>query len=172
MNFRNNQGYAGVDISISILILVILIPILGGIVYNISKSGDNINKKTYAMNLATNILEVVKGIDEIEYVYSKSTEAPENSETKSFIYFLNSKIQNRLSDAQIQTIDGNEYIVFTVQDQKHNHYKAVIEVTDFVDTTSIENPKRNVVKKVNTNITYNAGGKIQTVQISTVISKK
>ena len=172
MNLRNNHGYTGIDISIAILILVILIPIIGGIVYNIGKSGNSMNQKSYAISIMTNVLEVAKGIDDISYVYSKSEEAPENNASKSYVYFLNNKIQNRLSDAQIQTISGNEYIVFTVEDSKHNHYKVTIDVTDFADVSSIQDPKTNVVKKVMVNVDYSVGNKMKNVDMSTVISKK
>ncbi len=171
MNLRKNQGYTGVDISISILIIVILIPIIGGIVYNISSSGDVMNQKSYAINIATNVLEVAKSIDDIKYVYSKAEEEPEDSETNSFIYFLNNKIQNRLSDAEIQTIDGNEHIVFTVKDQKQNHYKVIVDAIDYAQITSTPDPKTNVVKEVKTNITYSVGNKLKNVEISTVITK-
>lgn len=172
MNLRKNHGYTGVDISVSILVLVILIPIIGGIVYNISKAADNMNRKSYAINLTTNILEIAKSIKDIKYVYSKTDEAPENSETKSLVYFLNNKIQNRLSNAEIQTLDGNECIVFTVEDQKHNHYKAIVDVIDYANVTTEQNPKSNVVKKVNANVTYSVANKLQTLEISTIISKE
>lgn len=173
MNFlRKNQGYTGVDISISILVLVILIPIIGGIVYNISKAGNGLSQKSYAINVATNILEIAKSIDDIKYVYSKTDEEPEESETKSFIYFLNNRIQSKISDAQIQTVDGDEHIVLTVQDQKHNHYRAIIDVVDFADVTSSPDPKNNIVKEVKANVTYSVGSKLKNVEISTVVSKR
>lgn len=172
MNLRNNRGYTGIDISIAILILVILIPIIGGIIYNISSDGNNINKKTYAVNLATNVLEIAKGIDDIKYVYSKTEEAPEDSELKSFLYFLNNKIQNKLTNPAIQTEDEKQYIIFTVADQKGNHYKVKIDVTDYSEVTTSQNPKSNVVKEVKTNVTYNIGKKNQNIEISTVINKK
>jgi hypothetical protein len=51
MNFRKNQGFAGVDISISVIIILIFIPTIFGIVYNIGKTNGDLKRKSKAVDI-------------------------------------------------------------------------------------------------------------------------
>ena len=58
--FKKNSGFAGIDISISMIIILIFIPTIFGIVYNIQKINADVKRKSTAVNIATNVLEIVK----------------------------------------------------------------------------------------------------------------
>ncbi|MCI9063742.1 MAG: hypothetical protein HFJ17_03980 [Clostridia bacterium] len=60
MDFKNNKGFVGVDASIGILILIIIIPIMTGIIYNISRTNSEISRKNKAINIAINKIEEAK----------------------------------------------------------------------------------------------------------------
>ena len=173
MNLRSNKGYTGVDISISIIILVLLVPIIGGITYNISKTGNDMNKKTNAISIAENVLELAKNIEDIKYVYSKESDSPEDDDAeKNYITSLTNNIQNRLTAPEIKNENGKESLIFSVKDEDENHYKIIIDVEDFADYTDIENPKKNLVKKVNAEVIYSVGQNTDSIEIATIISKK
>lgn len=170
MNLRNNKGYAGIDIGVATIILVILIPFIGGMIYNISKNNKQMDMKTYAINLASNVLEVTKSTN-IEYLYSNLEDKPETSDTgETYLTNLNNKIENRITDANVQSEGGKEYIIFSVQDSKKNHYKIVIDILDLAkeDTTKQE----NVVKTAKVTITYSLANNLETIEMSTVIAKE
>ena len=63
MNFKSNKGYTGADISIALIILLIFIPTIGAIIFNITLANNNTKRKVVAMNFATSILELAKETD-------------------------------------------------------------------------------------------------------------
>ena len=74
MNFRNNKGFTGIDISVSVIIILILIPTVFGIVYNIQRIRVKTERQAEAVDIATNILEAVKnttygGVNASTYSY-------------------------------------------------------------------------------------------------------
>lgn len=175
MDIRNNKGYTGIDVSIAILIFVILVPLIMGVAYNISKSGNYTDQKAFAINVATNSLETAKTVSKIENVYSKTEDIPENLEGDTLLTKLTTTMQNIDTNNQpaIATENGKESIFFVVTDQKNNRYKVKIDVTDYIDTLdpTPDGAKHNVVKKVITKVTFSTGNKEQNIEISTVISK-
>ena len=63
MKLRNNKGYVMTDATIAILIALILVPTIMGIVYSIRTTKRASETKTGALNIATNALEIAKGIE-------------------------------------------------------------------------------------------------------------
>lgn len=57
MNLKNNKGYVVEDIFISIIIIMVFIPTVFGVIYNIKKSNAEIERKVYAINIAKNYLD-------------------------------------------------------------------------------------------------------------------
>lgn len=51
MDLRKNQGFTGVDISISMIIILIFIPTIFGMVYNIQKTNQSVNRKSTAVGI-------------------------------------------------------------------------------------------------------------------------
>ena len=60
MNFRNNKGFTGIDISVAVIVILIFIPTVFGIVYNMQKTRVKTERQAEAVDIATNILETVK----------------------------------------------------------------------------------------------------------------
>ena len=176
MNIRNNKGYAGIDVSIAILIFVILVPLIMGVAYNINKSGNYTDQKAYAINVATNSLETAKTVSKIENIYSKTADIPENQEGDTLLTKLTTTMPNIDTNNQpdIATENGKESIFFVVTDQKSNRYKVQIDVQDYIDSLepTPDDAKRNVVKKVTSKVYYSTGNKEQNIEISTIITKQ
>lgn len=60
MNLRKNNGFAGVDISISMIIILIFIPTIFGIVYNIQKTNSSVNRKSEAVGIRSECFRISK----------------------------------------------------------------------------------------------------------------
>ena len=177
MDLRNNKGYTGIDISITILILIILIPVITGMAYNIGKSNSGIEQKSYAITEASSALEVAKSVTNIENIYSKKSDTPKVVvEDDDYIKKLKSNFQDKLVDSmqepQIKEEEGNEKIVFVTKDKNDKQYKILIDVEDFANTGTIEGAKKNIVKKITAKVIYRIGNKTENIEISNVISKK
>lgn len=171
MNFRENKGYTGIDISIAILVFVILVPLIIAIAYNISSSGNYTDQKAYAVNIAANTLEIAKSVGKLENVYSKTADTPQTIVGETYITKLSSTMQR--IDANNTPSIVNDKITFVVTDEKNNRYKIQTEVTDYVDTLDPipADAKHNVVKKVTSKVYFSTGKTEQNVEISTIISK-
>lgn len=51
MNYRKNNGFAGIDISISMIIILIFIPTIFGVVYNIQKTNTSVKRESTAVSI-------------------------------------------------------------------------------------------------------------------------
>ena len=57
MKLKQNKGFVSIDVIVAIMLLVILVPIITAIGFNISKSNNGIKRKSMAMSIATNTME-------------------------------------------------------------------------------------------------------------------
>ena len=87
-NYKKNKGYIATDALIAIMIILIIIPTLTGMIYNISKTENAINRKTQAINIAVNAMEVAKGL------YVKDLEKGKILETLNNMNLYEKKIDN------------------------------------------------------------------------------
>lgn len=60
MKLKNNRGVTGIDVAISIFILIIFVSIIVGLFSNLSYTSKQIERKTTATNLAIEIIEALK----------------------------------------------------------------------------------------------------------------
>ena len=73
MNFRKNNGFTGIDITSSMIIILIFIPTIFGTVYNLQMLNVAVDRKAQAVNIAVDELEKVKSdAFEVEHNDSKS----------------------------------------------------------------------------------------------------
>lgn len=177
MKLKNNKGYVGADIAVSILIMTILIPTLGAMIYNVNKVGRKLEKKSFAINLATNIIETAKQVENIENLYSKiDVDNPKTVTNDDFIYRINnsSVITNIEGQAEIKDIEGDQAIIFNVTDTDKNIYQVTAKVIDYADELNDNNETlaKNLVKTVNVIVEYSIGRGTEKIEISNVITKK
>lgn len=60
MKFKKDKGYVGIDITVSILLIVVIIPTIAGMIFNINKSNNSIKRKTQASSIAAAVMENAK----------------------------------------------------------------------------------------------------------------
>lgn len=155
MNLRNNKGYTGSDIIISILILMIFIPTIVALIYSIDTKNNEVERKNYAMTLSCNIIETLKSID-IDKLKSE-----ENLDD------INNKIRNfKASDSEIT--NEEEKITFSSEDSDGNRYVVFIKIEDYKDYSGESNIEDNVVKKITVTTEYRINKDTKNVEISTL----
>ena len=155
MNLRNNKGYTGIDISVAMIIILIFIPTIFGIVYNLQKVRAKSEREANSINVATDVLEIAKSI-----AYSDVT-ISENSE---FIARLN----NKYSNLQILN-DENKLVNCSYIDNNNIHYKIEVDVANQYPSEIDESEKMDYVKKVTITVTYPVGNSTKSINISTVL---
>lgn len=151
MKFKNNKGFVGIDTSIAIMILVILIPTITAIIYNINKENKSIERKSQALNSAINVMETAKGMD----VNDLNLENLENEITNFYA-----------SDAILANTDLTDGII-NIKKDKIN-YNLEITIQDYNEKD--ETVPKGVVKEVKVIVTYLVGGKEESIDLATPIS--
>ena len=144
MNFKKNNGYIGIDASISVMILLILIPIIAGMILNINRTNREISKKAEAMNIAINTIEIAK---------SKSV----NELTQNSIF-------NELGETYLGFKDGTLTKNLTT-------YTINTYIEDYASTKEgIEkNALPNKVKIVTVTVEYKKGEKEEKIELTTPV---
>lgn len=145
MNLKKQNGYVGTDIAISLLILMMLLPTITGMMYNVSKTNGETTREAKAINLTTNALEIAKSI-------GASTLNETNWQTG-----LTTEV------AGIKA-EGSEMVL----EEKTGSYKINLAITDYA--SSNEGATANKVKTVTAEVQYFISGKTKSIKISTVIT--
>lgn len=151
MKFRNNKGFVGIDTSIAIMILVILIPTITAIMYNINKENKSIERKSQALNFAINVMETSKGMEVKDL-------SLENLETEITDFYG--------SDAILANTDLTDGIINIKKDKINYNLEITIQDYNEKDETVHE----GVVKEVKVIVTYLVGGKEEAIDLATPIS--
>ncbi len=159
MNLKNNKGYVITDVSISIIILLILIPVIMGMVYKVNTTKRATESKAEAINILVNTLEAAKGIGVTDLVDSGETTAKKLifEKIKEDIYKEKISFEENESESAIVDTDKGKYLLS-------------MEIVDFADSeNSTVDVQRNVVKIVKAKIEYRINGKNEELNISTVL---
>lgn len=70
MKLRNNNGFTGIDLSIALIVLLIFIPVLFEIIYNLKKVNQSVDRESTALNIAVEVLEKNK-LEQYEKIENK-----------------------------------------------------------------------------------------------------
>ena len=60
MKLKNNKGFTGVDVAVSLVILLIFISFVATLFYNVSNTSKRMERKTQATNIAIEFIEAMK----------------------------------------------------------------------------------------------------------------
>lgn len=150
MKIKNNKGFVGVDATIAIIILLIFIPTISAMIYNINKENKSIERKSQALNFAVNVMETTKKIELQDLSLEKI-------ETEIINYYNEGVIisNTELTDGIINIAKDNI------------NYNLTITIQDYseIDNTVDEN-RAKWVKVV---VTYLVGGNEQNIELATVV---
>jgi len=156
MNLRNNKGYTGIDISVAMIIILIFIPTIFGIVYNLQRTRARTEREVVAVGVATDIIEIAKNLDYLDVVISN-----EDSEFKS-------ALSNKYTNLQISN-DQENTLNCSYSDNNDVHYRIQVSVTNYYPSEINESDKKNYVKQISATVTYPVGNSTSSIDISTVL---
>ena len=169
MNFRNNKGYTGVDISVAMIIILIFIPTIFAVVNNIQRINAKAERQANAVNIATDILEIAKSLnyDGVETVISETD--PDSK--KAFTNLLSTKYgtpqyETIASDVEEENYD---YVYYSYSGEKNVHYRIQIGLWKYKPEETQASP--DLVKKIKVTVTYPVDKNTKTLDISTVVQK-
>ena len=156
MNLRNNKGYTGSDIIISILILMVFIPTIVSLIYSIDTKNNEVERKNYAMTLSCNIIETLKSID------------IDKLDAETNLNDIKNKINKfKANDSEITTNEDGK-ITFSSEDSDGNRYVVLIKIEDYKDYSGETNIEDNVEKKITVTTEYRINKQTKNVEISTL----
>ena len=149
MNFRNNKGFTGVDISVSLIVIVLFVSIIATLLYNFGITSKAVNRKATATDIAILKIEEIKqsnNYDTLEQDFAG--------------------IENLDLDENGQIIQGGPYTV-TISVEKYIDSKYMQNLT-----TEEKNNMKDVIKIVTVMVEYTVGNNKEGFDISTVITKE
>ncbi len=144
MQIETEKGFTGIDIAIAVVVIFIFVSLIAIMTYNINSSSKEMDLKSQALSIAVDEIEMMKNVD---FDTIKDYSKKQNS-------------QYRPSDVTKQTeeIEGKE------------GFFRRITIEDYADEFS--DKIAGLVKKVTVQIKYSFKGEEQTVELSTILSKK
>lgn len=155
-NLRKNNGFAGIDISISMIIILIFIPTIFGITYNIQKTNADIKKKTTAVEIATNVLEIIKSE---QYINITTTGNKLTNDISS--KYDKSEYKNSEKEEQ-----GYTYSYYSTIGEKGEHYQIQLGIKNYYPS---EDENEDFIKQVKVRVLYSSGNKIQDIDIGMIV---
>lgn len=84
MSFKNEGGYTGIDIAISVVVLFILVSAIAMLSYGFNSSAKEIEKKAEATRIAVEEIEEIKNTVSFEEVDNLNTQTQETDTTGFF----------------------------------------------------------------------------------------
>lgn len=142
MRIKNEQGITNIDLTITIILITLFITIIATLIFTINRNSTSVERRTEATNYAINEIENLKAQD-----------------------------FESLTDTDDTT---NDFIDITDEEGQLTGYSKKITITDYANLPENQDDDTilsGLVKKVTVEISYKDGDTIETVDLSTVISK-
>lgn len=143
MLIKEEKGFTGIDIAISLIVITIFIAMIANLIANINLTAQDTNRKTIATSYAVQEIEKIMAQGYIESYNSKGI-------TKEDI----------LKEEDIY--NGSEF----------TGYNKKVVIKDYVLVVNDTTKKSNIVKEITVNISYKVGNKEKNVKISTYVAKE
>lgn len=143
MHIKEEKGFTGIDIAISVIIITIFIAIIANLISNINLTSEETKRKTIATSYAVQQMEIIKAQGYIE-----------NYEGKG----INKK--DTIIDEDIKK-DGNS-----------TGYHKIVTIKDYTLIKNDSKAQTNLVKEITVQISYKLAGKDENIEISTYIKKE
>ena len=154
--FKKNNGFTGVDISISILVILIFVPTIFGVVYNIQKTNAGIERKTNAVNIATDVLEIVKSEQYSDITVSNS----------KLVTDLNNKYTKSSYKNTEKEEDGYNYIYYSTKGSNNESYQIQLGIKNYYPSLS---KTEDYVKEIKVRVFYFFGNSVKDIDIGIVV---
>lgn len=142
MKIKSEKGISNIDLTVSIILITLFVTIIATLMYSITVSSNSMERKAEATNYAINEIEKLKAQD-----------------------------FTSLQDTDEET---NDFTNITDNEGNPTGYAKKITIIDYANLPENQDDETilsGLVKKVTVEISYKEGDKIETVDLSTVITK-
>lgn len=153
---KSDKGFAGVDISIAVIVVLIFVPTIFGISYTTQRMEANVRRKSEATSIITNILEIVKS-EKYEDVKTDSSKLLTDIGEK----YSTSTYKNKEKEE-----DGFSYVYFLKTGANDEHYQIQLGIKNYYPT---EDNTEDLIKQVKVRVFYPYDNKMKDIDISIVI---
>ena len=143
MLIKKENGYTGIDIAISIIVITMFIAMIANLIANINLNTQNADRKSIAASYAVQEIEKIKAKGYVDTYDSKGITGEET-----------------LSEEDIYI--NSEFTGY--------HKKTTIK--DYVFIVNDNNKKKDIVKEITVEISYKVANEEKNIQISTYIAKE
>ncbi len=153
MNLKNSKGYTGVDISVAMIIILIFIPTIFGVIYNIQKTNSHVERESEAVRIATDIIENAKSFDYNDLTITRLYQELISGNYNTSTYTINGQI-------------GDNYRYLSKTGSKNEHYQIQVYLENYYPEGVTQ---EDLVKKIKVTVIYPTGNITKTIDISTLI---
>ncbi len=150
MNFKNEKGITGIDLTVSIILITVFIALIATIMYTINANFNSTGRRAEAINYA---------INEIENLKAQNFEDLQDTPTDEINDFENIIIKEGEGDTAIEKPTGFSKKI------------TIIDYSNLPENQGDNTILSGLVKKVTVEIAYKDEDVIETVGLSTVIAK-
>ena len=139
---KQNNGFTGLDLSISVIVILISVAVISTMIYNLYLSGSGIKRNVIATDYAINILETINATEYSKVAFNTGDDT------------LKNELDNLLdpNDSFESSIIDNKYI-FDV-----NNYNISVTIEKYSDKFNT-GEKEDYIKIVTVKIEYSLGKK-------------
>lgn len=173
---KSQKGITGIDLSISIIIIMLFISIIAALSINVSTSLTSKGRLDVATNCMTEIMEKV---DKIDYSYVEESNKDENDEyvfltiknidnENENIAYVNNANPSKLTNEIAGILEKNsDYSILSVY-LKVEDYKPEVSPTPTPITSPAPTatPSPSLVKKVTVKIIYKLNNQDETIEVT------
>lgn len=148
---KENNGFTGVDLSVSAIVILISVAVISTMIYNLYLSGSGIKRNVIATDYAINILESIESMDYASVTFNQ------NEDTK-----LKNKLDEILKANGICDNNANSY------NANVNNYDIIVTIEKYSDKFNT-GEKEDYIKIIKVKIQYNLGKKNVDKSVNTEI---
>ena len=154
---ENNKAFTGLDISISVIVILISISVIAAMIYNLYITGAGVKRDVVATDYAINVQELIQSTsyDEVTFVDNDA---------------LKEKLDDFFGKSG-EIKDGKYNIIMGTQGTSNNNFDITVGIEKYKDTHP---DKEDYIKIVKVTIKYNLGkqnsqnANEETLEISTL----
>ncbi len=146
---KQDKAFTGIDLSISIVILVIAVSVIASMSYNLYLSGSGIKRNVIATNYQIEIQEMIQTLEYSEVTFNDSNT-------------LKSKLDTMLNTEG--TVNENSYTA------RVDNFDITVQIENYKDRFEKKENKEDYIKIITVKISYNLGktNNVQTLEIKTL----
>lgn len=138
IKLKTNKGFTAIDLTVSIMIIIISVSVITNMFYNLYLSGSGIKRNVIATDYAINILELIEATDYELVTFNEDKELNLKNKLDEFLK-TESKIENNIYTSNA------------------NNFDIAISIEKYSEQNEVDEEKEDYIKIITVKITYSLG---------------